>query len=106
MDVNHQKKLSPFEKKQQQHEKIFKKWIIGNWLIVIPALIFSWKLGVILVALSLYCWEWFYEGYKSQVVDEWEIGYFSEGRKYLYKGLVILAILAAIAFSVYFIFVR
>ncbi len=96
-----QKELSSFEKKQQQHDKIFKKLSFGNVLLVILGFLFSWKCGVALIGLSLYCWYWFEEGYRSQCVDEWEIGYFRDAKRYLLKGLLWLAM---IVIAGYFLF--
>lgn len=98
MKAKQQKKLSTYER----HEKIFTRLIIGNLTIIIPTLIYSRVYGLILIAFSLYCWICFYKGYKSQVVDEWEVGYFYDGIRYLRKGIIILAIIATGIYLIFF----
>lgn len=98
MDTCRQNKLSPKEEEKRRHEMLIDAALEYNTALLILVLLFSRFWALMLFIFSLYCWFWFYRGYKAPVIDEWEVGYIGSGLRYLRNSVIVLAVVGAAVF--------
>lgn len=93
--------LTPYEQKICKRHRLTGRLQLLNFVLVVVGLCVHPVGGLVFAGFSLYSWYWYYVGYKSQVVDEWEDGYVSVGLRYLFRSWLRLAIIAGLFWLFY-----